>query len=107
LFKSKEKHLKQGEKISNLENASRNIIHIPLTICKKIMKRFFNRICKNKTSGANVVQNIKIIISNLSAYKCFHFKITYAHLSKCKLVTFLHFVFALVCVGINHQKGGD
>jgi hypothetical protein len=26
---------------------------------------------------------------------------------KCKLVTFLHFIFALVCVGINHQKGGD
>jgi hypothetical protein len=25
LFKSKEKHLKQGEKISNLENASRNL----------------------------------------------------------------------------------
>jgi hypothetical protein len=23
----------------------------------------------------------------------------------CKLATFLHFVFALVCVGINHQKG--
>jgi hypothetical protein len=34
-------------------------------------------------------------------------KITYAHLSKCKLVTFLYFVFDLVCVGINHQKGGD
>jgi hypothetical protein len=25
----------------------------------------------------------------------------------CKLVTFLHFIFALICVGINHQKGGD
>jgi hypothetical protein len=24
-----------------------------------------------------------------------------------KLVTFLHFIFALVSVGINHQKGGD
>jgi hypothetical protein len=24
----------------------------------------------------------------------------------CKLVTFLHLLFALVCVGINHQKGG-
>jgi hypothetical protein len=24
---------------------------------------------------------------------------------KCKLVTLLHFVFALICVGINHQKG--
>jgi hypothetical protein len=35
LFKSKEKHLKQGEKISNFENASFNLIHIPLTICKK------------------------------------------------------------------------
>jgi hypothetical protein len=23
----------------------------------------------------------------------------------CKLVTFLHSIFALVCVGINHQKG--
>jgi hypothetical protein len=26
---------------------------------------------------------------------------------KYKLVIFLHFIFALVCVGINHQKGGD
>jgi hypothetical protein len=25
----------------------------------------------------------------------------------CKLVTLLHFILALVCVGINHQKGGD
>jgi hypothetical protein len=33
--------LKQGEKISNLENASRNLIHIPLTICKKTLKKGF------------------------------------------------------------------
>jgi hypothetical protein len=59
LFKSKEKHLKQGEKISNLENASRNLIYIPLTTCKKILKRLSKRICKNKTSGANVIQNVK------------------------------------------------
>ena len=44
--KSKEKHLKQGEKISNLENALQTLIHLPLTICK------------NKTCGANVVQNV-------------------------------------------------
>jgi hypothetical protein len=48
LFKSKEKHLKQGEKISNLENASRNLIHIPLTICKKTLKRFSKKIAKTK-----------------------------------------------------------
>jgi hypothetical protein len=52
--KSKEKHFKQGDKISKLENASQNLIHLPLTICKRTLKR----ICKkNKTCGANVVQN--------------------------------------------------
>jgi hypothetical protein len=59
LFKSKEKHLEQGKKISNLENASQNIIHLPLTIYKRTLKRIYKRICKNKTSGASVVQNVK------------------------------------------------
>jgi hypothetical protein len=31
--------LKQGEKISNLENASQNFIHLPLTICKRTLKK--------------------------------------------------------------------
>jgi hypothetical protein len=47
LFKSKENHLKQGEKISNLENASCNLI--PLTICKKIFQKDLqkqNKWCK-------------------------------------------------------------
>ena len=56
---SKEKHLKQGEKISNLENALQNLTHLPLTICKRTLKRIYKRICKNKTCGASVVQNIK------------------------------------------------
>jgi hypothetical protein len=59
LFKSKEKHLRQGEKISNIENASYNSIHIPLTICKTTLKRLSKIICKNKTSGASVVQNVE------------------------------------------------
>jgi hypothetical protein len=36
--KSKEKHLKQGEKISNLENTLQTLIHLPLTICKRSLK---------------------------------------------------------------------
>jgi hypothetical protein len=50
LFKSKEKHFETGkEKISNLENASRNLIHIPLTICKKTFeKEFPKRFAKTK-----------------------------------------------------------
>jgi hypothetical protein len=51
--------LKQGEEISNLENASQNLIHLPLTICKRTLKRIYKRICKNKTSGATMVQNVK------------------------------------------------
>jgi hypothetical protein len=47
--------LKQGEKISNLEDALQNPIHLPLNIGK----RTFKRICKNKTCGARVVQNVK------------------------------------------------
>jgi hypothetical protein len=59
LFKVKGKAFETGGEISNLENTSCNLIHIPLTICKKTLKRFSKRICKNKTSGANVVQNVK------------------------------------------------
>jgi hypothetical protein len=56
---SKEKHLKRGEKISNLKNALQTLIHLPLTICKRSLKWIYKRICKNKTCGANVVQNAK------------------------------------------------
>jgi hypothetical protein len=45
----------------NLENASQNLTHLPLTICKRTLKRIYKRICKNKTSGASVVQNVKNI----------------------------------------------
>jgi hypothetical protein len=86
--------LKQGEKISNPKNASRNLIHIPLTICKKTLKKNSKNICKNKTSGASVVQNVK------------RKKAIFA-LTLCKLVQLYTYIFALVCVGINHQKGGD
>jgi hypothetical protein len=61
LFSQRKKHLKQGEKISNLENASQNLTHLPLTICKRTLKRIYKNICKNTTCGASVVQNVKII----------------------------------------------
>jgi ABC-type proline/glycine betaine transport system permease subunit len=40
-----------------------------------------------------------------------HFFMTRRIVPICMLMlripTFLYFVFALVCIGINHQKGGD
>jgi 3-methyladenine DNA glycosylase AlkD len=56
---SQRKTFETGEKISKRENASQNIIHTLLTICKKTLKRISKRIHKNKTSGASVVQNVK------------------------------------------------
>jgi hypothetical protein len=50
---------------------------------------------------------VKTTIYTKKYFQLVQFKVTYAHLINCKLVTFLHFVFDLVCIGINHQKGGD
>ena len=55
LFSQRKSIWNRGRKFSNLENTSQNLIYIPLTICKNTLKR----ICKNKTSGASVVQNVK------------------------------------------------
>jgi hypothetical protein len=35
--------LKQGEKISNLENALQNLIYLPLTICKKNFEKVLQK----------------------------------------------------------------
>jgi hypothetical protein len=51
--------LKQGERISNLENASQNLIHLPLTILQKSFEKDLQKNLQNKTSGASMVQNIK------------------------------------------------
>jgi hypothetical protein len=45
--------LKQGEKISNLENASQNLIHLPLTI---LQKDFEKDLQKNLQKTKHVVQ---------------------------------------------------
>ena len=37
----------------------KTLIHLSLTICKRTLKRIYKRICKNKTSGARVVQYVK------------------------------------------------
>jgi hypothetical protein len=62
-------------------------------------------ICKNKQSGANVVQNVKLEESNhvcLEIPSIVSFQVTYAHMSNCKLVRFIHFIF---CFGLCwHRK---
>jgi hypothetical protein len=72
-----------------------------------ILKRSYQKNRKIKLSGANVVQNLNYI-KNLHMYlELFSLQYLMHTCQKCKPATFLHFIFALVCVGINHQKGRD
>jgi hypothetical protein len=48
LYLVKGKAFETGGEISSLENASCNLFHISLTICKNTLKRFSKRICKSK-----------------------------------------------------------
>jgi hypothetical protein len=105
----KGKAFETGGEISNLENASQNLIHLPLTICKRTLKIIYKRISKNKICGASVVQNVKNKeINPCASYEnlLVQFLVSFA-LTLCKLVQLCTSIFALVCVGINHQKGGD
>jgi hypothetical protein len=72
------------------------------------LQKDFEKNLQNKTCGASVVQNVKnkeinpcISYENLLV----QFLVTFA-LTLCKLVQLCTSIFALVCVGINHQKGG-
>ena len=47
LFSQRKSIWNRGE-ISKLENASYNLIHIPLTICKRILKRVYKEFAKTK-----------------------------------------------------------
>ena len=109
LFKPKEKQSKQGRKfqISKMFIA---ILFIYLWLfAKRFWKDFPKRFCKNKTSGASVVQNVK----RKKAIHAYLMKVKIGLIPSnlcialCKLVQFYTYIFALVCVGINHQKGGD
>jgi hypothetical protein len=110
LFQSKEKDLEQGDKIQILKMLLKILFMYPLTICKRTLKRIYKRICKNKTCGASVVQNVENEkeINPCISYEniLVQFLVTFA-LTFCKLVQLCTSIFALVCVSINHQKGGD
>jgi hypothetical protein len=58
-YLAKGKAFEIGGEISNLKNASCNTTYIPLTICKKTLKRFSRKNLQKQTRGAKVVQNVK------------------------------------------------
>jgi hypothetical protein len=95
------------EESFKLRNAFENFHSYTLGQLQMNLKRFYQKICKNELSGAYVVQNFNYI-KNLHMYlELLSLQYLMHTCQNCKPVIFLHFIFALVCVGINHQKGED
>jgi hypothetical protein len=53
--------MKQGEKISNLENASQNLTHLSFDYLQKDFEKNLQKNLQKQTCGASVVQNVKNI----------------------------------------------
>jgi hypothetical protein len=51
--------LKQGEKISNLEKCFAKSYSFTFDYLQKNFEKIYKIVCKNKTCGASVVQNVK------------------------------------------------
>jgi hypothetical protein len=68
----KEKTFEKGGESFKLENAFEKFYYYTLGQLQKNLKRLF-QICKNKLSGANVVQNFNYIKTSICTYNCFHF----------------------------------
>jgi hypothetical protein len=68
----KGKAFETGGKISNLENTFFNLIHVPLTNCKKFLKRILQRICKTKL----VVQMWSTILNKKKNHPCISIEIS-------------------------------
>jgi hypothetical protein len=87
---SQRKSIWKGENLSNLKNNFEKKYSYTLGQLQMNLKRFYQNICKNKLSGANVVQ----ILTMLKTFICTRTpftSVTYAHLSKLQT----NYIFAL------------
>jgi hypothetical protein len=71
------------------------------------LKKILSKVCKNHHMWCKSGPKLQSYQYHSYALRTTFISVAYEHLTNCKLVTILYFIFALVCVGINHQKGGD
>jgi hypothetical protein len=68
LFSQRKRIWNRGRKFQILKMLLKILFIYFLTICKRTLKRIYKRICKNKTCGASVVQNVKNYKETIHAY---------------------------------------
>jgi hypothetical protein len=88
----------------------RKILFIYLWLCaKELWRGFTKEFAKTKhvvQAWSKMLKMKKQSMHILQVFILAQFQATFA-LTLCKLVQLCTSIFALVCVGINHQKGGD
>jgi hypothetical protein len=103
--------LKQGEKISNLENASFHSYSYTFDYLQNVFeKEFYKEFAKTKL----MVQAWSKILIKKKSKPCISSKrniIGFIPSNFCTYImqtsSILHIYICFGCVGINHQKGGD
>ena len=102
--------MKQGEKIPNLEKCFAKSYSFTFDYLQKNFEEDLqenlqkqNMWCKR---GPKCQKLKKQSMHVLKVFILAQFQATFT-LTLCKLVQLCTSIFALVCVGINHQKGGD
>jgi hypothetical protein len=73
---------------------------------EKIFQKEFAKTKQVVQAWSKMLKERKQSMHILWNFKLVQFQATFA-LTLCKLVQLCTYIFALVCVGINHQKGGD
>jgi hypothetical protein len=87
----------------------KNLTLLSFDHLQKVFKKNLKNNLQKQTCGASVVKNVKYKeINPCASYEnlLVQLLVSFA-LTLCKLVQLCTSIFALVCVGINHQKGGD
>jgi hypothetical protein len=110
LFSQRKSIWTRGRKLQNLKMLLKILFIYLWLFAKELWKRISKTFCKTKhvvqAWSKMLIKRKAIHVHLVSNIYWFHSKQPFA-LTLCKLVQFCSFIFALVCVGINHQKGGD
>jgi hypothetical protein len=94
-----------GESL-NLRNALK-ISFLCLRPYANNFEKILSKVCKNRYMWCKCGLKLQSCQYYSYGLRTAFISIAYEHLTNCELVKILYFRFALVCVGINHQKGGD
>jgi hypothetical protein len=98
---AKGKAFRKREESLNL----RNSLKMPFLFLRPYANNFekiLSKVCKNHYMWCKCGPKLQSCQYHSYSLRTAFISVAYEHLTNCKLVTISYFIFALVCVGINH-----